>query len=1243
MSTDSDNTRRAEIGITKRKIKLKKKSWGALAGTLLVCFAARGEQDVGCTNATVITTPSYTNAQYTTNATGFSDVPSCIQNFSRGVWYRYTAPTNGALIVDTFGSDFDTTLILFSGACGSLTLEGCNDDAAADGTSRVSIQVHTGTNYFILAGGLDGTSGHLVLHSTFTTNLLANDLCAGAILISTLTYTNAQSTAGATSTDDGTTACTLPQNFGNGVWYKFTPPKDGSIVVDTLGSDYDTVLAIYTGTCGALSEAACNDDVQPNVILTSLVNMPVSAGTTYYMVAGSYEGGAYGNLQFHLAFTEGPPPNDQCSGALAISATSFTNTVATAHATSIGDPLPSCGPLSNGVWYAYTPSVGGVIFADTLGSDFNTVLAAYAGVCTNLTQVACNDDLNATNNNSKVSFLASALTNYYFLAGGYNSATGYLTFHMTFSSTTLANDQCGGALVVANAPYTNSQSTLTATSTGDPTPSCQSNFGNGVWYQYTPPAGGNGGTMTVDTFGSSFDTVLAVYSGGCTGLTEIGCNDDTASGVTSQVSNAVVAGVTYYIMAGGKGGQVGNLVFHLSFVEGPPTNDQCAGALLITNTSYTHAQSTAKATSVGDSAPTCAGLSNGVWYTYTPSINGVVEADTVGSDFDTVLAGYSGACGGLTPLLCNDMLNRTNTNSRVSILATAGTNYYFLAGGNNGATGNLAFHLNFTISTVPNDQCSGATLISGNASTNSQSSLGATSTGDSSPSCATSSANGIWYRYTAPTNGYLALDTTGSDYETVLGVYTGSCGTLTQVACNDQAGGTSQLFLAATSNTTYFVEAAGWGGQAGNLVLHTLLAQGPAVVTPPASQTVPIGGTATFTVTASGTPPLSYMWRRNGLAISGATGSSYTSNSVALAASGSQYSCVVSNTYNMATSAVATLSVVLTNTFQNTNLILINDNAKATPYPSTITLSGQLGVVGKVTVTLQGFGHTYPHDVGALLAGPQGQTVVLMADAGGGQPVTNLNLTFDDNATARLSEFGALASGSYRPGSPGTGDTFPSPAPTGPYGGGLYGFRGTSPNGTWSLYVLDDAADDSGTIAHGWTLNLGNDLSTLQITQQPQTQTGLSGGSVTFSVAAVGPMPITYSWQRSGTNLTDGGRLFGSATANLTITNLQSSDAAPYSVGLSCISGSLTSTPATLTVLPYGHPYFVPSSLKHYSTGQFQFTFLGTLGSNYIILESSDLQVWKEIGSFTMTNSSADMVDTTTNLARRFYRLKLGP
>lgn len=159
-------------------------------------------------------------------------------------------------------------------------------------------------------------------------------------------------------------------------------------------------------------------------------------------------------------------------------------------------------------------------------------------------------------------------------------------------------------------------------------------------------------------------------------------------------------------------------------------------------------------------------------------------------------------------------------------------------------------------------------------------------------------------------------------------------------------------------------------------------------------------------------------------------------------------------------------------TFSNTSFITILDNSPASPYPSTITVSGVTGIVTKVTATLRGVSHSFTRDIDMILAGPGGQATYLMSDAGGTSAISGVTLTFDDAAPAGpVPDTGPLTSGTYAPTNYGTGDVFPSPAPAAPYATSLSVFNSINPNGSWSLFVVDDAAADSGSINNGWSLS----------------------------------------------------------------------------------------------------------------------------------------------------------------------------
>lgn len=185
--------------------------------------------------------------------------------------------------------------------------------------------------------------------------------------------------------------------------------------------------------------------------------------------------------------------------------------------------------------------------------------------------------------------------------------------------------------------------------------------------------------------------------------------------------------------------------------------------------------------------------------------------------------------------------------------------------------------------------------------------------------------------------------------------------------------------------------------------------------------------------------------------------------------------------------------------FHNNLGITINDNVQATPYPSNITVGGLPGVVSKVRVTLRGLSHTYSNDLDVLLVGPTGQNLVLMSDVGGEGPLSNVTLTFDDDSPVALEPVVAAVTGTFRPTNFIVPDLFQPPAPERTAATSLSAFTGTNPNGTWSLYVMDDFVEDVGTLA-GWAIDfvLASEF--------------CNGGAVTINdLAPAAPYPSTIA------------------------------------------------------------------------------------------------------------------------------------
>lgn len=155
----------------------------------------------------------------------------------------------------------------------------------------------------------------------------------------------------------------------------------------------------------------------------------------------------------------------------------------------------------------------------------------------------------------------------------------------------------------------------------------------------------------------------------------------------------------------------------------------------------------------------------------------------------------------------------------------------------------------------------------------------------------------------------------------------------------------------------------------------------------------------------------------------------------------------------------------------------------AAPYPSNIVVAGVTDPIETVRVTLHGLTHTYPGDLDALLVSPSGHAMVLMSDAFDTNDAAGVTFDIRDDAADAMPSLGAVAFGpAYRPTDHGaSADAFIAPAPPSPYarpapGGAamLADFAATdaNPNGVWSLYLVDDASSDVGSLAGGWTLTL---------------------------------------------------------------------------------------------------------------------------------------------------------------------------
>jgi M6 family metalloprotease-like protein len=141
----------------------------------------------------------------------------------------------------------------------------------------------------------------------------ANDAFANAVAMTPPTTQTQNNIGDATTASDDPAMCTPRSST---VWYKFTLGSATTVNLNTVGSNYDTVLGVYTGTAGNLTQVACNDDSGGGV--TSAVSFNAAAGTTYYVLVAQYNtGGAASNASLTLNFSSNAPANLIKNGSFA--------------------------------------------------------------------------------------------------------------------------------------------------------------------------------------------------------------------------------------------------------------------------------------------------------------------------------------------------------------------------------------------------------------------------------------------------------------------------------------------------------------------------------------------------------------------------------------------------------------------------------------------------------------------------------------------------------------------------------------------------------------------------------------------------------------------------------------------------------------------------------------------------------------------------------------------------------------
>ena len=410
------------------------------------------------------------------------------------------------------------------------------------------------------------------------------------------------------------------------------------------------------------------------------------------------------------------------------------------------------------------------------------------------------------------------------------------------------SDNCATATVVS---VTANCTTPTPGTTAAGTPSiysgCVGNADDDVWYQFTA----SGTSHEIDVIPSSgMDAVVQLFSGTCGALTTLSCMDAGLSGQTEIIyATGLTAGTIYLVRVYNYGAGAGSGNFTICITNPPPApaNNTCAGAVALTVTANC---SNTAGTTIGatQSLAGCVGTADDdVWYKFVATNSTATITVNPSSTMDAVVQLYSGACGSLSSINCEDN-TLTNGNEVISPIGlVVGSTYYVRVydyyGGNGGQNFSICVTGPPSSNTPTNDNpCSAIPLpaVTSDCNYSHFTTTGATaSTGAPTPTTCggtapqqggfTSSSKDVWFSVVAPANGKITINPQPGYgiNDGVLVLYSGTCGSLTQIACNDDHNypGTAndvKPYISKsglTPGTTYFIRYFGYGTTSGNFGL----------------------------------------------------------------------------------------------------------------------------------------------------------------------------------------------------------------------------------------------------------------------------------------------------------------------------------------------------------------------------------------------------------------------------------------
>ncbi|MBC7772367.1 MAG: hypothetical protein H7210_07730 [Pyrinomonadaceae bacterium] len=780
-------------------------------------------------------------------------VPATCMTDDVDVWYLYTTKQPGPLRLSAAGSDnSNLSLAVLTGCTFPYGITACGVGTTKQGPAVDVNPFSVGETLFIRIGSTVGQNFTVLVEPAPPP---ANDECVDAIPLVLDVPASASSLAATTSLElaDSSLCSSLVQGFTTGadVFYSFRPEVSGFYDFDTCGTEFDSALSVHTGCPATVANLiACNDNAPLNGCNVAFENntsylfgVPLTAQTTYYVrVAGvtqfEYTGrGAY-NVRVRSGVETLPPANDLCENATTLIADTFTSgTTALATGTQA-----TCGFQDVwDVWYEFTsPAAVPTLFAFTITAgafDGQATMSAYDG---------CGGDVIACQDFSPFTVPIMTLTvnlqpgqSIRLRVAGQGGTQDSFELYTEAGPPSAPNSSCSGAIAISEGVPVTADTSNSAASAATPCSGFPDIYG--LWYAFTSTQAGYHRFAT-DLVPSSERTTLAIYAA---------CNQEplvcTLRGDAFSTEDAAAAysilmtqGQTVLIRVALDGSGRGQFSLTATGPLAPPPavpNDQCESAQTVSSMPLEAVVDITQATNdlqicTLQSQPLETALA-GIWYRFAPASDvylvGSAEVSDEGRNGRVTV--FTGACGSLTQVFCPDNF----TENGAPVLLSAGITYHILASVSPSREGGsfpvsygttLSVHLQ-TITPPANDDCATAQRVTDSSSVLEFTTLVADADAPQ-PSCIGAGGvlnNAVWFTFTTASAGSLTVHGEGTNFEQYLyspgGVlYSGSCGALSQVACDSPLNGffitrEFDFSLDLPAGQTYYLAVGAYSGPAG--------------------------------------------------------------------------------------------------------------------------------------------------------------------------------------------------------------------------------------------------------------------------------------------------------------------------------------------------------------------------------------------------------------------------------------------